>query len=115
MTLDPLTVCRRYAAEPDPPDPVKMTGVAKTVRGLVWPLNGLRHPATETSTGWYLWGGNSLSAAPDFFEPVHTEHLYVWRPEVIPYLALPAGWRFLIGPDGYEDVWFDAGLLDAAT
>ncbi len=27
-------------------------------------------------------------------------------PEVLPYLALPPGWRFLIA-DGYEDGWFD--------
>jgi hypothetical protein len=27
------------------------------------------------------------------------------------YLALPAGWRFLLAPD-HEDVWFDVNLLD---
>lgn len=27
------------------------------------------------------------------------------------YLALPPGWRFVIGADGYEDVWYDASLL----
>jgi hypothetical protein len=27
------------------------------------------------------------------------------------YLGLAPGWRFLIGEDGYEDVWFDPDLL----
>jgi len=31
-------------------------------------------------------------------------------PQVLDYLALPPGWRFLIAPD-YKDVWFDENLL----
>lgn len=27
------------------------------------------------------------------------------------YLALPPGWRFLIGAVGYEDIWYDASLF----
>ena len=34
-------------------------------------------------------------------------------PEVLPYLALPPGWRFLLAPD-YQDVWFDESLLDVS-
>jgi hypothetical protein len=29
---------------------------------------------------------------------------------VIQYLGMEQGWRFLFA-DGYEDVWYDAGLL----
>ncbi len=60
--------------------------------------------------GWYLWAGEEFSWDADFFQPVHVEHLRLWRPEVSQYLALPPGWRFLIAP-GYEDVWYDEGLL----
>ena len=42
--------------------------------------------------------------------PIHTLHLYEWKPEIIKYLGLPPGWRFLIAP-GYEDVWFDPNLV----
>jgi hypothetical protein len=31
-------------------------------------------------------------------------------PSILPYLALPPGWRVLLAP-GYEDVWFDGELL----
>jgi hypothetical protein len=31
----------------------------------------------------------------------------------VPYLALPAGWRFLLGLN-HEDVWFDANLPDGS-
>jgi hypothetical protein len=31
------------------------------------------------------------------------------RPEVVPFLALPPGWRFLL--DENYDVWFDVTLL----
>lgn len=46
----------------------------------------------------------------DFFQAIHVEHIESWCPEVIKYLALPPGWRFLIA-DGYVDVWFDESLL----
>lgn len=55
--------------------------------------------------------GEILSKAPDFFVPLHIGHLKDWYPSVLKYLGLPPGWRFLIAP-GYEDVWFDAGLLE---
>ena len=76
-----------------------------------WPLNGLRHPPERGTNGWYLWRGEALSQAEDFFQSLHTEHLADWSPDVLPYLALPPGWRFLLAP-GHEDVWYDASLMD---
>jgi hypothetical protein len=58
-----------------------------------------------------VWAGEELSQSPDFFLPLHVEHLGEWCPEIEPYLALPPGWRFLIAP-GYEDVWFDPDILN---
>jgi hypothetical protein len=45
-----------------------------------------------------------MSQADDFFLPLHTRHLTTRLPEVLPYLALPPGWRILIAA-GYEEVW----------
>ncbi len=70
-----------------------------------WPVYGIRHDVEGGTTGWYLWTGE-YSEADDFYVPWHTAHLYERWPEVVPYLALPPGWRFVIAP-GYEDVWFD--------
>jgi hypothetical protein len=42
---------------------------------------------------------------------MHVWHLANWRPEVLRFLGLGPGWRFLM--DGaYEDVWHDPKLLD---
>jgi len=72
--------------------------------------NGLRHEPEGDTSGWYIWAGEDLSEDPDFFVPLHVEHLAQWCPAAIPYLALPPGWRFLVAP-GYEDVWHDDSLL----
>lgn len=36
-----------------------------------------------------------------------------YLPEVKKYLDLPPGYRFLIDGNNYEDVWFEAELLNA--
>jgi hypothetical protein len=74
------------------------------------PINGLRHPPRGDTSGWYVWAGETLSSAADFFQPVHAAHLGELLPAIIHYLGLPPGWRFQVAP-GHEDVWFDATLL----
>ena len=74
------------------------------------PINGLRYPATPDTTGWYLWCGETYSDDKDFFQPVHTIHLYEKYPTVAQLLGLPPGYRFLAVGD-YLDVWLDPNLL----
>jgi hypothetical protein len=87
-----------------------MVGLAECNRGRAEPVHGLRHPVSAGTTGWFIWSGE-LSSADDFFNPIHAKHLETKVPVVVPYLALPPGWRFLVAP-GYEDVWYDETLLD---
>ena len=75
------------------------------------PIQGLRVPPTETTNGWYIWCGER-SDADDFFQPLCFEHMAEYLPEVLPYLDLPPGYRFIIDNKGYEDVWFDNRLLN---
>ena len=103
-------VCARFGVSPAPPDPWQTVGIHLPVRADVWPLNGLRHPPDRAACGWYLWRGRELSAADDFFSPLHVAHISDYEPAAAAYLALAPGWRFLIAP-GYEDVWFDDALL----
>ena len=87
-------------------------GVALNIKSSTIPINGWRHALTEDTTGWYLFAGEGdPSPDPDFFVPLHVEHLAEWRPEVLKFLGLPPGWRFLTDGD-YEDVWEDLSLLD---
>ncbi len=103
-------ICRKYGAEYYPAPPGLKVGVALNVRDGVLPINGLRHPAQGDTTGWYVWVGEELSDAPDFFKPLHVEHLDEVCPQIKKYLGLAPGWRFLIASD-YEDVWFDENLM----
>jgi len=104
-------VCRRFGVAPFATPLDMKVGIARNVREGLMPINGLRHHPEGDTTGWYIWAGEYLSEDPGFFEPLHVEHLEEWCPEVVPYLALPPGWRILIAP-GHEDVWEDPSLLD---
>jgi hypothetical protein len=73
------------------------------------PINGLRHPSEKGTTGWFIWAGE-YSEAHDFFQPICAEHLLQKRPDIIKYLALDIGYRFLADRNGYEDIWFDEKL-----
>jgi hypothetical protein len=103
-------VCRRYEARPFSAPPGKKLGIARNIGENVQPINGIRHLPEGETTGWYIWRGE-LSDDPEFFLPLHVDHLKDWCPVVIPYLQLPPGYRFQIAP-GYEDVWYDPKVLE---
>lgn len=105
-----VEICRRFGVAPLASPRGMKVGLDQVVASGTQPLNGLRHPPEGDATGWYIWAGEELSQDRDYFRPVHVEHLEAICPSVLPYLALPAGWRFILAPD-YEDVWEDATLL----
>jgi len=86
-----------------------MAGFAQATVGSL-PVNGLRHPLTQDTNGWYIWFGDELSTNPDFFVPVHAEHIYDEYPQLIRLLGLPPGYRFLIAGD-YLDVWYEKKIV----
>jgi hypothetical protein len=102
-------LCYRVGAEFRFSPPGLKVGLAMHTLGQR-PINGLRHLPASDTTGWYLWGGETIGQTPDFFEPVHVAHLDEILPEVVPYLGLAPGWRFMLA-EGHEDVWFDPALL----
>jgi len=103
-------VCKKYKASyKESPNGLKV-GISLNVKNGCFPIHGLRHPASDTATGWYIWAGD-YSNAPNFFQPLHVEHLNEWNPIIEKYLGLAPSWRFLITPN-YEDVWQDLSLLE---
>lgn len=104
-------ICEKYGAVCMPLDLNLKLGISTDFFSGGLPINGLRHPAEGDTCGWYLWVGYELSGAADYFEPMHVFHLIERYPQVIRFLGLPAGWRFLVADD-YEDVWFDKELLE---
>jgi len=107
-----LAVCAQHKVDFAPsPDKLKV-GISRNFDPVGFPINGLRHPPQGDTTGWYIWSGEEFSQEPGFFVPLHVKHLPERCPELMKFLGLPPGWRFLVAP-GYEDVWKDAALLNS--
>lgn len=104
-----VRLCKEFECECVSPDPMSKVGIAWNTMDRV-PLNGLRHPPQENINGWYLWGGEDFPCGDDAFSPLHALHLVDHKPEVIRFLGLPPGYRFLIA-GGHVDVWFGPSLL----
>lgn len=103
-------ICERYSAPFLESHTYMKVGISRNIKNGIWPIHGLRHPIINDTTGWYIWAGE-FSEDADFFVPVHVQHLHEICPDIVKYLGLAPGWRFLIA-DNYEDVWEDLGLLD---
>ena len=102
-------ICEKFSASFQSCDLNLKVGISLNVKDGVRPLNGLRIKEEAGTSGWYIWAGE-WSEDPDFFVPLHGHHLPQWANEVMHYLGLPEGWRFLID-EGYEDVWEEPQLL----
>jgi len=107
--LSQQEICKRFDSEFVPLSEDDIVGIALASLNQL-PLNALRHPAENGSSGWYIWGGETLSQDKDFFQPFHVHHLVENAPQLIPYLALSPGWRVLLAPNQL-DVWYDSSLL----
>lgn len=71
------------------------------------PIHGTRIALPENGTiSWFIHCGEH-SDAIDFYQPLHTVHLQEVLPQVLDYLALPSGAKFILDRDGYEDVWME--------
>ena len=105
------SVCDWVGVSPVRPEAGSKLGLALSTIGLR-PIHGLRHRPTETTNGWYIWcGEGELQQHPEFFAPLHVEHVGNYLPDIREYIDLPPGYRFLIDGNDFEDVWFDENLL----
>jgi hypothetical protein len=104
------SICLKYSASYLPCDDSMKVGISRNFDPNQFPINGLRHSPEGDTTGWYIWSGEEFSNEPDFFVPLHAVHLNDRCPNILKYLGLGPGWRFLLAP-GQEDVWFDSNLL----
>ncbi len=105
--LEQKNICERLKVEWVSTEPFRMVGLS-IVNSNSSPFHALRHPPANYS-GWFLWS-EEYNEADDFFKTTHAWHLLEYRPEIIKYLGLPAGYRVLIDDKGYEDIWYDASL-----
>ncbi len=110
-TEEQAAICERFGSAVSVPTSDLKVGIALETLAAA-PLNALRHAPETGTSGWYIWGGEHLSKAPDFFQALHVCHLAAHCPQIIPYIGLAPGWRVLLAPD-HEDVWYDRSLLKA--
>jgi hypothetical protein len=71
-------------------------------------IDAVRYPSPSHMTGWWLTTelyNNEISS----LETIHYYHLAFKRLDIIKYLALPFGYRFLAGEQ--KEVWFDNNIL----
>jgi hypothetical protein len=81
-----------------------MVAVAIATLGKT-PVYGSRVALPEGGNiSWFFHCGE-YSDAPDFYQPVHVEHLEEMFPSVVRYLRLPTGAKFVIDDQSFEDVW----------
>jgi hypothetical protein len=105
-----LAVCEKYHVRPQAVLRHDRLSIALDTLDLA-PINGLRLPSLSGSSGWFIYGGENPSDDPHFYQPLCVTHLGQHCEIAVPYLFLPAGWRFQIDSHGYEDVWYDDSLM----
>lgn len=69
------SVCERLSAHYVATFGSDKLGVADNLRSGLLPINGLRHPPVGNTSGWYIWAGTELPDDPDFFQPLHADHI----------------------------------------
>ncbi|WP_425248301.1 immunity protein Imm33 domain-containing protein [Burkholderia singularis] len=83
-----------------------MNGNARIASDAIWAQSAIleRECLSRPSTTGGCFHCGAYSDADDFYQPVHTEHLQQILPIVVKYLRLPAGRRFIVDDQEYEDV-----------
>jgi hypothetical protein len=109
--LEQKACCAKFNVEWIEADFDLIIGISDNVFSDVIPINGLRHPIEKGTTGWYVWSGEKFNYEDNFFKPYCVKHLIDKKPEILKYLGLPPGYRFLIDNKNYEDIWEDINLL----
>ncbi|NRB25796.1 hypothetical protein [Shewanella sp.] len=96
--------CEGFKAQYTPLEEDKMVVISKGVyEGH--PVEGVRYPAPEHMSGWWLTT-DLYNGDTDSLKTVHFSHIIENRPEIAIYMALPSGYRFVLGGED-EHVWFD--------
>src|SRR5262245_31996679 len=81
-----LALCQQYGTTFFESPAFLKVGISRNVKDGARPIHGLRHPPEGDTTGWYIWG-DEFSEDPDFFVPLHVEHLQEWCPMILKYLG----------------------------
>ena len=102
ITHEQQRICDKYQLPAQPPEPMVALAIGSLEQS---PIYGTRIALPENGTiSWFIHCGEH-SEALDFYQALHATHLQEMLPQVLDYLALPSGARFILDREGYEDVW----------
>lgn len=62
-----IAVCKKWNAEYVPSPSYLKVGISLNIKDGAVPINGLRHPISGDTSGWYIWGGEEYSDKDYFF------------------------------------------------
>jgi hypothetical protein len=107
--LPQSNTCRRFRAEFEPPKPDQKVAISVGVLDGDIPVWGVRYVAPPHMSGWYLtterFSGNVADLTVE-----HLYHVTARRADLVPFLALPTGFRFAVTHNG-ADAAFDQDVL----
>ena len=105
-------ICLKYGAQFTPTDLDLFIAISDNADGKTYPIHGLRLPQEGHRSGWFIWAGDDFSDDADFFKLIHGKHLEERCPEVMQFLGLPQGFRFVIDDEGNMKAHFDPEVID---
>jgi hypothetical protein len=108
---DQHRICAQHRAEFTPPRPDTLTVVSEGVlEGL--PVKAVHYPAPEHMSGWWMVT-DQFNGDVNSLRREHTYHITAARPDIAPFIALPAGFRFDLTRGA--KVWFDEEAAHAVA
>ena len=100
--------CSHYSTQFVPPSYNNMVVISDGVYEGGEPVEGVRYPSPPHMSGWWLTT-NKYNGDSRTLKTVHYQHIIEERPDLAIYMALPYGYRFMLG--GEKDfVWFDVEI-----
>lgn len=103
-------LCARHDTDVVPCEPGLRIGLASNINAATRVINGGRIDPVGDASGWYFWAGDAWNDDTDFYIPAPARQLDGVAPQLLPYLALPPGWRLRLR-DGRVEAWQENGLL----
>lgn len=107
IVKEQIKLCKNYGSDPLFPTFSQMIVVSKGVLDGK-NIDAVRYPSPNHMTGWWLttelYDGDVSS-----LETIHYYHVAFSRPDIIKWLALPFGFRFISGEK--PEIWFDNEVL----
>lgn len=102
---DSKKYCDQFSVDCSPPQPDQLIVISDGVlNGL--PVSGVRYHSPSHMSGWWLTT-REYSGDTKTLQIQHVSHILDTRPELIPFLALPCGFRFSTEP---KEITFDANV-----